>query len=402
MRGHVARKGNRYYVVIYEGTDPKTGKPRHRWYTGGATRREAEKELNSIVKRVHDGDYRSPERITLGAYLTERWIPLRKSQVRQSTWDSFRRTINLHVLPHIGQIPIEKLTPDDLDCLYAFLLTEGRRNGGGGGLSPKTVRNIHNLLHKALADAVRKGRITRNVADMADPPKPRMTSSMQVWDAEQLRQFLDEIADHPLAAAFYLAANTGMRRGEVLGLQWRDVDLDGARLSVHRSVLNVAYAKTVDDVKTLTGRRSIDLDDRTVDVLREWRRSQRAEMKLVGRQASNDDMVFARPDGTPVHPDYFSQSFERHLAKSDLPRIRFHDLRHTHATILLKANVPVKVVSERLGHSSPAFTMTVYQHVLPGMQAEAAAKFGEAVFGPNNDLRREMRSGLRHSNLGSQ
>lgn len=370
-----------------ESTDPKTGKPRHRWYAGGATRREAEKILTELVKRVHDGDYRSPERIALGAYLTERWIPLRKSQVRHSTWESFRRTINLRVLPHIGQIPMEKLTPENLDSLYAYLLTEGRKNGDRGGLSPKTVRNIHNLLHKALADAVRKGRITRNVADMADPPKPRQTSSMQVWDAEQLRPFLAEIAEHALAPAFYLAANTGMRRGEVLGVQWRDVDLDAARLSVHRSVLNVAYAKTVDDVKTLTGRRSIDLDERTVAVLRDWRRKQRAEMKLVGRQASNDDMVFARPDGSPVHPDYFSQCFERHLAKSDLPRIRFHDLRHTHATILLKANVPVKVVSERLGHSSPAFTMTVYQHVLPGMQAEAAAKFSEAVFGAHQDER---------------
>lgn len=128
--------------------------------SGGATRREAEKVLTEIVKRVHDGDYRSPERITLAAYLTERWIPLRKSQVRQSTWDSFRRTVDLHVIPHIGQIAMDKLTPDDLDSVYAFLLTEGKRNGRGGGLSPKTVRNIHNLLHKALADAVRKGRIT--------------------------------------------------------------------------------------------------------------------------------------------------------------------------------------------------------------------------------------------------
>jgi integrase len=170
-----------------------------------------------------------------------------------------------------------------------------------------------------------------------------------------------------------------MRRGEVLGLQWRDVDLDTARLSVHQAVTNVAYEKRLGDVKTETGRRMVDLDARTIEILQTWRETQQAEHRLTGRRGRWT--VFARPDGTPIHPDYVSQCFERHLAKSSLPRIRLHDLRHTHATILLKAGVPVKVVSERLGHSSPAFTMTVYQHVLPGMQADAARLFGDAISG---------------------
>ncbi|MCD9625623.1 tyrosine-type recombinase/integrase [Rhabdothermincola salaria] len=380
MRGHVAKKGNRYYAVVYEGTDPATGKERRRWYQGGATRREAERVLTELVKRMHDGDYRSPERITLGDYLVERWLPVRKTQVGHSTYASYRQTINSHVLPRIGMIPLQRLTPEDLEGFYADLLTEGRLNGGGGGLSPKTVRNIHGMLHKALADACRKGTVQRNVAGLADPPRVRRRSAMTVWDAAQLRQFLAEIEDHPLGTAFHLAAHTGMRRGEVLGLQWSDVDLDAARLSVHQAVTNVAYEKRLGDVKTETGRRMVDLDARTVDVLRAWRKTQIAEHQLTGRRWSEDGFVFARPDGEPIHPDYVSQCFERHLAKSSLPRIRLHDLRHTHATILLKAGVPVKVVSERLGHSSPAFTMTVYQHVLPGMQAEAARVFGEAMF----------------------
>ncbi len=383
MRGHVAKKGNRYYAVIYEGIDQATGRQRHRWYAGGATRKEAEKLLAEMVKRNHDGDYRAPERITLGAYLEERWLPAKRAQLRHSTWDSYRRNVEIHVKPRIGNIPLQRLTPEDLDAFYAGLLVDGRRNGAGGGLSPRSVRIIHGMLRKALADACRKGSLVRNVADLADPPKPSAYGSkeMRVWMPAQLRQFLEEIDDHRLAPAFFLAANTGMRRGEVLGLRWDDVDLDAARISVRHAVLNVAYELILADVKTKSSRRTIDLDPRTVAVLRGWRKAQLEERLALGRRPDDDGIVFAALDGGPTHPDLFSQIFDRHVAKSTLPRIRLHDLRHTHATILLKAGVPVKVVSERLGHSSPAFTMTVYQHVLPGMQADAAATFSDVVFG---------------------
>ena len=342
---------------------------------------------------MDDGDYRAPERITLGDYLVQRWLPTRRSQLSFSAFDHYRRYIDLHVLPYIGRIPLQRLTPDDLDELYARLLTEGKRNGGGGGLSPKTVRNVHATLHKALADACRKGLVQRNVADQADAPRVRHRSTtMRTWDAAQLRQFLDEISGHRLAPAFHLAAHTGMRRGEVIGLLWRDVDFEAARLSVHQAVVNVAYDKRVGDVKTDTGRRMIDLDPHTVSVLRAWQQTQLEEQRLCGLVVGDDGFVFAKPDGEPVHPDYFSQVFERHVAASTLPRIRLHDLRHTHASILLKAGVPVKVVSERLGHSSPAFTMTVYQHVLPGMQAEAA----------QDVQRRPLRGGARLATLLGQ
>ena len=382
MRGHVAKKGSRYYAVIYEGIDPATGRQRHRWYAGGATRKDAEKLLAEMVKRHHDGDYRAPDRITLGVYLEERWLPAMRAQLRHSTWDSYRRNVEIHVKPRIGSIVLQRLTPEDLDGFYAGLLTDGRRNGGGGGLSPRSVRIIHGMLRKALADACRKGSLVRNVADLADPPKPSAygNKEMRIWTAAQLRQFLEEIADHRLAPAFFLAANTGMRRGEVLGLRWGDVDLDTARISVQHSVVNVAYELVLADVKTKTSRRTIDLDARTVAVLRAWRKAQLEERLALGRRPDDDGIVFAALDGRPTHPDLFSQIFDRQVTKSTLPRIRLHDLRHTHASILLGAGVPVKVVSERLGHSSPAFTMTVYQHVLPGMQADAAATFSAVVF----------------------
>jgi integrase len=201
---------------------------------------------------------------------------------------------------------------------------------------------------------------------------------MDAWSADELRQFLASIEHSDWYVPIYLAANTGMRRGEVLGLTWRNVDLDGARLIVDQQVQSVDYQASIADVKTTGSRRTIDLDPRTVAVLTTWRDRPRPDRK---RPTAND-FVFTHPDGGPIHPDLFSQTWSRLMEKSDVRRIRLHDLRHTHASILLKAGVPVKVVSERLGHSSPAFTMTVYQHVLPGMQADAAAAFGAAVFGP--------------------
>ncbi|MBI5738845.1 MAG: site-specific integrase [Mycolicibacterium neoaurum] len=383
MRGHIVKRRSRYYAVVYEGIDPATGKGRHRWYPGGETRRDADKVLAALVKRQHDGDYKAPDRITLGAYLTERWLPTKRAQLRRSTFDSYERNIANHVVPGIGSIPLQRLTAEDLDEFYARLLVEGRLNGDRGGLSVKTVRYIHTIVRKALADAQRKGSVQRNVADLADPPKLSSAPKrpMKVWTAEQLREFLDGIRDHRLHPAIYLAANTGMRRGEILGIRWEDIDVHDKRLSVRHTVLNVAYKIVIADVKTPMSRRTVDLDPRTLAVLKTWKRAQVEERVALGVRPGDDSLVFAEPDGTPIHPDSYSQYFERLVAASNVPRIRLHDLRHTHATILLKAGVPAKVVSERLGHANVAFTMSVYQHILPGMQADAAHIFANIVFG---------------------
>jgi integrase len=204
---------------------------------------------------------------------------------------------------------------------------------------------------------------------------------MSIWNAQQLRTFLESIETAPLFPAFYLKANTGMRRGEVLGLTWKDVDFESARLSVTQAVTTTEYRKQVSDLKTAHSRRTIDLDPRTIAVLRAWRKRQLEQNLRYGIRSDAAGFVFAQPDGDALHPDLFSQTFERLLAKTDLPKIRLHDLRHTHATLLLQAGVPSKVVSERLGHASVAFTMQVYQHILPGMQADAAATFSDTVFG---------------------
>lgn len=382
MRGYTAKKGNRYYAVIYEGVDQATGKEKRRWYSAGPRKSDAERLVTELVKRHNDGDYRAPEKITLGVYLTEKWLPGQRAQLRPSTFDSYERNIRLHVLPLLGNVPLQRLAPEDLDGFYGQLLSEGRRDDRGG-LSHKTVRYIHGILHKALADAQRKGTLIRNVAALADAPKLSSAKKreMRVWTAGELRAFLVGIEKDRSHPAFFLAAHTGMRRGEVLGLRWQDVDLDAARLSVRQAIISVAYQVRVSDVKTGTGRRTIDLDARTVGVMRAWRKAQLAERMLVGPAFADHDLVFPRPDGTPTHPDAFSQTFDRAVVRLGLPVISLHDLRHTHATLLLRAGVPVKVVSERLGHANPAFTLTVYQHVIPGMQEEAASLFSDLIFG---------------------
>lgn len=381
MRGYVVKKGKQYYAVIYDGVDPNTGKERRRWHPGGPNKKDAEKLVNDLVKRKDDGTYRGPDRLTLGEYLTTRWLPTQRSQLRPSTFDGYARTIAAHIVPNLGGIPLQKLQPEDLDALYAKLEENGRRDGKKGGLSKKSVRHVHAIIHKALADAQRKGTVIRNVALLADAPKlsaaPR--KEMKAWTAEELAQFLTLARQHRLFAAWFVASHTGMRRGEVLGLRWSDVDLDTARLSVRQAVIIVAYKMQISDVKTSMGRRTIDLCDRTIEVLKEWRERQDEERRLIGDKYEDGDYVFASHHGSPVNPDFFSQCFDRLLAKAPLPRIRLHDLRHTHATILLKAGVPVKVVSERLGHANAAFTITVYQHVMPGMQADAATLFSDLI-----------------------
>jgi len=315
VRGHIAKKGNRYYAVLYEGIDPGTGKARHRWHSAGETRKGAEKILGDLVKRMHDGDYRSPDRISLGDYMTERWLPSKHTRVKASTAAAYKANIRLHIAPYIGHIPLQKLRPEDLDELYVKLLTDGRRNGAGGGLSAKSVRNLHATIQSALPDATRKGTVIRNVADIADPPSIGSSSrKMSVWSAEQLREFLTNLAGHDMYVLFYLSANTGMRRGELLGLRWSNIDLDSFRLRVNQQIVSVEYELIADDLKTPTSRRTIDLDERTVAVMPKHRRQQ-IEDQLANGVRVDDGYVFARKDGTPIHPDFTSQTFERLIAR---------------------------------------------------------------------------------------
>jgi integrase len=372
MKGYVRRKGDRWYAVIYEGVDPATGKERRSWHPAGTGRADAEclaAKLATQANRRQD----KARAMTFGAYLQSQWLPAKKAALRVSTYAGYRRNVELHITPTLGRIPIRRLRDKHLEELYEQLAHRQHACAVA-----KTVLEIHLIVRAALADALRDDYVTRNVALSARVPRPPAirTPEAQSWTAEQLQVFLRAAAGHRLFPAFWTLAMTGMRRSELLGLRWSDIDLDAGTLSINRGLVAVGYDLHESRGKTRNSRRRIDLDPTTVRVLTAWRSWQRVEREAVG--ASPPDHLFTDAHGAQVHPHAISQTFERIAARAEVPLIRLHDLRHTHATLLIKAG-PIKVVSERLGHAKAAFTIETYQHVLPGMQADAARTFEQLV-----------------------
>ena len=250
----------------------------------------------------------TPGEVTLDTWVHQYWLPMMRTQVKPSTFDSYRRNLDLHVLPHLGEASLPEITPLGLNGLYAWLLESGRRNGPGG-LSPKTVHYLANTIHKVLADAVDAELIISNPAGRARAPRPGRVApvDLRFWEPEQLRHFLKATRDHPFGVAWRLAAMTGMRRGEVLGLRWSDVSLDRARLAVRHTIISIAYRVTESTPKTHQAR-VIDLDAETVRQLRAHREQRRT-----------GNLVFCRPDGSPIHPQSFTDAFGRAVAEAGLP-----------------------------------------------------------------------------------
>lgn len=380
MRGRVFKRYSSWKFVVDVGRDAK-GRRQQVQRSGFATKREAERALRELLQAVDSGRYVERSRVSVAEFLREAWLPTVRRDLRETTWVGYRAELELNVIPRLGGIPLQQLNAVHLNRLYGYLLTEGRKDGKGG-LSRKSVRYVHTIVRKALADAMRWGLLERNVADLADAPRLTGTSARHIraWTPEQLRSFLDHVAGDRLYAAWLLAATTGMRRGEVLGLPWQDVDLDVQRLAVRQTLVMVKSAARYSEPKTRRSRRTIDLDDVTVSALRDWREFQDKERQAWGAAWKNLGLVFTREDGSAIYPDGWTGTFERHVRQAGLPRIRLHDLRHTHATLMLKGGVNPKVVSERLGHHSAAFTLDVYSHVIPGMQADAARRVSHLIF----------------------
>lgn len=377
-RGSIIKRGATYSVVLDLGRGPD-GRRVRRWHSGFRTKRDAERARVELLARVDQGSYVEPSKLTMAVFLRDQWLPGLAGQVRPTTLHGYSTNLERYVVPRIGATLLQRLTPAHLNQLYAELLAGGGR--GGRQLSARTVQAVHMTIRKAIGDAARWGLVHRNVAALASPPKPRR-ADMDTWTAEQLRAFLEHVAGERLYAAWLLAASTGMRRGELLGLRWVDVDLELARVAVRQTLVLAGRQVVISEPKTSRGRRSIALDPRTVAALRTWRAAQAAERLQWGGAWIDSGLVFTREDGTPLHPEWLSDAFAWRVARAGLPRIRLHDLRHTHASLGLAAGVPVKVMSERLGHTSSSFTADAYQHVTPALEEQAASTVARLVFGP--------------------
>jgi integrase len=337
--------------------------------------------------------------VTVRAFVEERWLPsldalIAAGKLKPATVNQYRNLTNAYVLPKIGGVALEKLTPDTLTRAYGELLRSGRRRVKAGtgergdkvetGLSTTTVRAVHVTIHRMLKDAQRWGIVARNVADVASADAPRgakrdMTDC--VWSPQQLGTFVTSQSASRLAALWILIATTGMRRGEVAGLQWSAVDLDNARLTVSRARVVVNHKVLDSSPKSERSSRTIGLDAATVKVLRSHKAAQAAERLAWGPRYKATDLVFVWEDGRPLHPDLISRTFKRLAEKMGLPVITVHGLRHCYASAALEAGVTMKVVGDRLGHSSISITADLYTHVRPEVDQAAADQVAALILG---------------------
>lgn len=400
--------GRRRWRVTYDLLPGPDGRRRRTTKRGFRTVREANRFRRGTLTRREQGVGRDPARgrQRLADYLRA-W--LQGLSIKPTTRADYRQSIECYIAPRIGGVRLEQLTAEHLDRLYRGLEANGRRRGAcrtdgwtcqatgcspdrHDGLKPKSVRNVHGCLHVALEAAVQRGYVPRNVADLANPPTAYRARSRSArdkcWTRDQLLVFLGHCqqgADR-LYALWFLMATTGLRRAEALALRWPDVDLEAARLTIRQTV-TVAAGVVVwqEGAKSRDSERTIALDVRTVAELRAHRRRQTEERLAAGPAWSTGqrdrDLVFTRLDGTAIPPRSASQMFTHRADAASLPRIGLHGLRHTWATLALRAGAPVKVVSQRIGHADPAVTMQVYAHALEGDDARAAELTAAAIFG---------------------
>src|ERR1700686_1844536 len=345
-------------------------KRKQRFGSGFATKAAALEAMNRLQAAVVDGTHVERSRRTLGAYL-EDWLAAR-SDIRANTARDYNVSIHNHIGPRLGEVPLQAVDRLRIRGLYRQLAESG--------LAEKTVHNAPICLRKALQDAVDDGLLRRNPAERAHA-KPKDRPEMRTWSADELATFLAFTAQDRELGLYHVAAATGMRRGELLGLRWRDVDLDGVRLSVRQQDTRQGKPPGFGPPKSAKIIRTIDLDGETVDLLREQRERQLFERRAWGKAyRAALDLVFCRPGGAPEDPNVIGRRFGRRIRDlARLPAIGLHGLRHTHATLLLEEGVDVKTVSERLGHDSVQTTLELYGHVTPKMRANAAARFGSLL-----------------------
>lgn len=374
MQGSVKRRGSTWGYVIDVAPDPATGKRRQRTKSGFATKKAAEEAMRSALAA---GSAVGGDAQKLADYLGE-WLTAVAPRLRGTTASSYRIAVD-RITAGLGAVRLRDLTPLMIERFYADLVRTGGR--AGDGLSAKTVRNTHVVLRKALADGERLELLIRNPAARAKPPTGERKET-PTWNAAELTTFLAGVVDDPLYALWVVLATTGLRRGEALGLRWSDVDLDRATLSVSQTITTVNNQITVTPPKSDRSRRRIGLDPDTVRVLRDHRRDQDRDRELLRSGPGSGPLVFAEPDGAPIHPDYVTRHFKTLVRRSGLPLLRGpHDLRHTWASLALAAGVHPKVVSDRLGHSTIAITIDTYSHAIPSLDAEAASTVAAQLFG---------------------
>jgi integrase len=372
-KGYFRKRGDKWSFTVDIGRDPKTGKRKQKTVSGFRTKKEAEAACAELLNQLNKGYYIEASNQTLGEYLEEWLNDYAKTKVKPSTFKNYRNAVYGRIIPELGKIRLKELKLHHGQKFVNMLVKEGKR--------PSYVVGLYRILHVALEQAVKLEKIPRNPFDGVECPSLKREKK-KTWTVEEAKRFLQFAKlDSPIYyMAFLIAIHTGMRKGEVLGLRWQDIDFERKRLSVTQSLVKVQGKYIISDLKTTSSNRVITLDDVLLSELKKHKALQNQQKLLLGGGYKDLDLVCANEFGDYLSPSTINHKMAQICEKAQVPKIRFHDLRHTHATWLLQLGENVKVVSERLGHSSTTITLDVYSHVTPDMQEKAAEKI-EKIMG---------------------
>jgi integrase len=391
--GHIRERSAGSWEIRYSlESDPASGKRRIATKTVRGSRKVAEQELRRALKALDDGEHVEPNRMTVRVWLA-RWLETIRHELSPKTYERYSEIVNNFLVPALGSLLLTKLGPSHIQEAYNSWATAGRRDGRPGGLSPLTRRYFHVVLRSALNRALEQQLIMRNPADVFRKRLPKVErKEMVTLNADQSQRFLDELKDHRVYWPVMIALSTGMRRGEILALRWKNVDLDRGIVRVVQSLEQTQAGIRFKDTKSSRSR-SIVVPAFAIKELRRLKRAQTEELLAIGTKQNGETLVCCRIDGQPLQPRSVTQQFTQLRKRIDgLPRVRFHDFRHSHATQLLADGVHPKVAQERLGHSTITTTMDLYSHVTDTMQSDAALRVDTAFKAAKAKLKAQKRA----------
>lgn len=377
IRKRTGKNGVAYLVRVEFPPDPVTGQRRQRAETF-RTKKAAEARLAEWLNEVERGTTVDATKMTVAEYLTY-WLGVHGHNLRLSTLRQYTCLVSAHLIPALGTVALQKLSPAHLTAMYTEKRTSGRCDGKGG-LAPRSVRHLHVVMHEALDFAVKHQMVIRNVCDVVDAPR-FARKEMKTWTPDEIRRFLTTAEGDTYSPIWLLYVTTGLRRGEALGLRWRDIDLAAGRLNVVQSVVDVGGHVTIQEPKTSAARRNVRLSPACLATLKDHRTRQLERRLQAGPAWTDHDLVFTTGEGSPIQPRVLARAFDVLQAKAKVQRIRLHDLRHTHATLLFNDGKNIKMISQRLGHSDVGITLSVYAHLATDAQDEAAGSIDTLIFG---------------------
>jgi len=379
MKGSIRQRSKGSWQICLDiGRDPATGKRLRHFESVKGTKKVAQQRMHELLHTLEQGAYVRPSRLTVAQFLGEWLRDYARPNTAPRTYERYEEIVRVHLIPALGSFPLLALQPHHIQKYYAQALETGRQDGKGG-LSALTVHKHHRILYESLRYGVRQGILIHNPAEAVTPPHGQSKKPAMVG-ANRVQLILEAAKETPYYALFFTDAYTGLRRGELLGLRWGDVDLEKSTLSVVQTLQQLRNGEYIfREPKSKRGRRQIALSPSLAVLLWEHRLKQEHTRKLLGKPLAPTDLVFSKPDGKPLRPNTVSRALQEIARSIGLRGVRLHDLRHAHATILLQQGVHPKIVQERLGHSTVATTLDIYSHVLPGLQEAAARRFDEGL-----------------------